>query len=141
EHLARPVQLGGPDAAAHALLGLLARPVDETDERERRQATLGVRLRLDPARFEADEGKRDPACKHASTLARALQGVCDDRAPKSVHARDEDVLEELAGAQARAAVDVAAQPFLEVQPCALEDLRIQLAAVVYDDEHGRARSQ
>ena len=59
----------------------MARAVDEPDERERRHAALDVRLDLDAARLEADEGERDRACKHASTLAAALQRHCDEREP------------------------------------------------------------
>src|SRR5207237_1322952 len=76
-----PFELGGLDAAAYALFRLLARAVDEPDERERRHAALDVRLDLDAARLEADEGERDRACKHASTLAAALQRHCDEREP------------------------------------------------------------
>ena len=51
---------------------------------------------------------------------------------------DEHVLEELAGPPAGAAVDVASEPLLEPQPGAVEDLRIEVATVVHDDQR-RAR--
>ena len=53
----RPRQHRVDDAAVHAVLGLLAGAVGEPDDRERRQ--LGrdeVRLDLDAARLEADDG-------------------------------------------------------------------------------------
>ena len=47
------------DAAPDAVLGLLAGPVGEPDDRERGQlARADVRLHLDPPRLEADEGVR-----------------------------------------------------------------------------------
>jgi len=42
-----PVQLGRGDAATDALLGLLAGPVGQADDCERRQPVLEVRLDLD----------------------------------------------------------------------------------------------
>src|SRR5207248_6692842 len=51
---------------------------------------------------------------------------------------DEDVLEVLARATARSPVDVAAAAFDEREPRALEDLRIQIAAVVDHDHDRRA---
>ena len=56
-------------------------------------------------------------------------------------ARDEDVLVVLARAPARSPVDVPAESLLELEAGALEDLGIQVAAVVHDDEHGRARRE
>ena len=56
-------------------------------------------------------------------------------------ARDQHVLEELAGAPAGAAVHVAPEPRLQPQPGALEDLREEVAPVVDDDQHGRAAAQ
>src|SRR5215510_3950483 len=54
----------------------------------------------------------------------------------SARARDEDVLEVLARAQARAAVCVHAQPGLESQPRAGQDHWIEVGRVVDDHEHG-----
>ena len=65
---ARPLQLGGGDAAAHALARLLARLVRQPDDRERRHLAVHVRLHLDPPRLEPDERVRDRACKHTPTL-------------------------------------------------------------------------
>ena len=53
-------------------------------------------------------------------------------------AGDDHVLEELACATAGAAVDVAAVPSLDREPRAVEDLRIELAAVVDHDHDARA---
>ena len=57
----------------------------------------------------------------------------------STGARDQDVLEVLARPPACAPVDVAAQPSLELQVGSLEDLRIEIAPIVDDDEHRRVR--
>src|SRR5260221_433261 len=57
---------------------------------------------------------------------------------RSGRARDEHVFEVLAGPAAGAPVDVPAEAFLEAQTRSVEDRRIEIAAVVYDDEHGRA---
>src|SRR5438067_5858199 len=56
-------------------------------------------------------------------------------------ARDQDVFEVLARAAARAAVDVAAVTPVEPEAGTLEDLWIELAAVVDDDEQRRACAQ
>ena len=63
--------------------------------------------------------------------ARPGEPVCS-----SARARDEHVLEVLTRSAARAAVDVPAQPGLESQPRAREDLGIEVAPVVDDHEHG-----
>src|SRR5438046_1762842 len=55
--------------------------------------------------------------------------------------RDEDVLEELARAPAGAAVHVAPVALLELEARPLEDGRVQVAAVVDDDDHGRPRPE
>jgi hypothetical protein len=47
------VQLRGLDPAANPFLGLLAGPVGEADDCERRRAVLQMRLDVDPARVEA----------------------------------------------------------------------------------------
>ena len=62
--LGRPFELGRRDAAANPLLRLLARAIGETDDRERRQPLLQMRLDLDAARVDADEGMSDGACEH-----------------------------------------------------------------------------
>ena len=59
----------------------------------------------------------------------------------SLLARDEHVLVVLAGAPAGAAVHVPAQPLVELEPGALEDLRVEVAAVVDDDEHAARRAR
>src|SRR5207302_7052630 len=56
-------------------------------------------------------------------------------------ARDEDVLEELARAAARAPVDVPSQAGLEREPGALQDRRIEIAAVVDDDQDRGTRRE
>ena len=66
--LRRPLELGGRDPAADALLRLLAGAVGETDDRERRQPLLQVRLDLDAARVDADERVGDGAREHVLTL-------------------------------------------------------------------------
>jgi hypothetical protein len=53
-------------------------------------------------------------------------------------AGDQHVLEVLPRAEARPAVDVPAVAAVEPQPCALEDVGVELAAVVHDNEKRRA---
>jgi hypothetical protein len=50
------------------LLRFLAGAVGKPDDRQRRRATLKMRLHLYPTRLEADEGKGDRPREHASTL-------------------------------------------------------------------------
>jgi hypothetical protein len=64
----RPLELGRGDPASHPLLGLLAGTVGQPDDRERRQPALEVRLDLDPARVEPDQGMGDRACEHVVTI-------------------------------------------------------------------------
>ena len=72
---------GGPgqhrvdDAAVHPVLGLLAGAVGEPDDRERRQVGRDeVRLDLDLARLEADDGGGEGACEHA--IDATVENVC-----------------------------------------------------------------
>ena len=51
------------------MLRLLARAVGEPDDREAGDARLQVRLDLDPARLETDEGLRERASEHAPRRA------------------------------------------------------------------------
>ena len=72
----RPLELGGRDAAADALLRLLAGAVGEPDDRERRHAALEVGLDLDAARIEADEGVGDGSREHRQpTVRNAIDDV------------------------------------------------------------------
>src|SRR6478735_12070241 len=64
-------------------------------------------------------------------LARTLRS---DRTAALRSPGDQNVFEVLARPPAGAAVDVAAEPFLELKTGSREDLRIQVAAVVDDDE-------
>src|SRR5947208_14624765 len=66
------IELGREDAAAHALLRLLAGTVGESDDRQRRCAALDVRFHLHPPRLQADEGKGDRAREHPSTLGHSV---------------------------------------------------------------------
>jgi hypothetical protein len=66
--VARPLELRRLDPATDPLLRLLARAVDEADDREGRNAALDVRFHLDATRLEADEGKGDRAREHGSTV-------------------------------------------------------------------------
>ena len=79
----REGQLGGRDAAPHALPRLLAGAVGEADDREARQAVADVRLHVDPARLEPDERMGDRACEHAPRLgaepSRRIAGFVPDR--------------------------------------------------------------
>jgi hypothetical protein len=47
---------------------LLAGPVDETDQRKRRNCTLHMRLDFDASWLEADEGEGDCASEHTLTV-------------------------------------------------------------------------
>src|SRR4051812_4847699 len=69
----------------------------------------------------------------ASTVRRYGRKCVGLRAPC-----DQNVLEVLARAAAGPTIDVTAQAMLQREPRALEDLGIELAAVVDDDQHRRA---
>ena len=60
----RPVERGRDDAAANAVLRLLAGAVGETDDREARDPRLEMRLDVDLPRLEADERMSDRASEH-----------------------------------------------------------------------------
>src|SRR5262249_13198814 len=62
--LPRPLQLGGEDSAADAVLRLGAGAIGKPDDRETGNAVLQVRLYLDAAGLETDERVRDGACEH-----------------------------------------------------------------------------
>src|SRR5207253_3380062 len=61
----RPLELGRGNAAADAVLRLLAGAVGETDDGEGRRLALEVRLHLHLSRLQADEGMGRDACEHA----------------------------------------------------------------------------
>src|SRR5829696_3531760 len=61
---ARPLELGGDDPAADALLRLLAGAVRQPDDREAGNPALQMGLHLDAAGVEPDEGMRDGSCEH-----------------------------------------------------------------------------
>src|SRR5206468_1230069 len=75
-----PEELGRRDRAPNTVLRLLARAVGEPDDRERRVAELDVRLHLDPAGVESDEGVGEHPCEHGSIEAAAGSRVCDGTA-------------------------------------------------------------
>ena len=62
----RPLELGASDAAAHALLRLLAGAVGEPHDREAGHTALEVGLDLDTPGLEPDERVGDGARQHAS---------------------------------------------------------------------------
>src|SRR5690242_21778854 len=107
---------------------LVARPVGQPEDPLGPLSLLAnLGLDLDPARVEADERMRDSTCEHAADAR--------DRSVTSpwslLHgARDQHVFEVLAGAASRSPVDVPPQAMLELQPRALEDLRIEVAPIV-----------
>ena len=80
--LARPREHRVDDAAVDAMLRLLAGAVGEPDDRERRQVGADeVRLYLDAARLEADDGSGEGACEHATDARRkAMPCLCRLRA-------------------------------------------------------------
>jgi hypothetical protein len=118
------------------MLRLLAGAVRQADDGEARNAVLEMRLDLDPPGIEPHQGMGDGPREHRPTLRRKGVPVCDGRAPIPRLARDQYVLVVLAGATARPTVHVPAQPILELQPGALEDLGIEVPAVVHDDHDG-----
>src|SRR4051812_28210238 len=69
----------------------------------------------------------------ASTVRRYGRKCVGLRAPC-----DQNVLEVLARSAAGPTIDVTAQSMLQHEPGALEDVGVELAAVVDDDQHGRA---
>ena len=69
----RPEELRRGDAAAHAMLRLLAGPVGEADDREHRLAELDVRLHLHAPGVEPDERVGEHAGEH--TLHRSGEPV------------------------------------------------------------------
>ena len=69
DRLARPLEKRGVDAAPDAVLRLLAGPVGEPDDRERRLlARAQVCFDLDATRLEAHEREGDRAAEHLPTL-------------------------------------------------------------------------
>ena len=140
----RPLQLGRGDPAPDAMLGLLARAVRETDDREPGHAVLQVRLDLDATGLESDKRMRESAREHPlharhQTLTCLAAELCRNRKLVGIAlAGDDHVLEELARPAARAAIDVAAVPSLDREPRAVEDVRVELAAVVDHDHDARA---
>jgi hypothetical protein len=123
------------------MLRLLAGAIREPDDGETRDAVLEVRLDFDPASIETDEGMGNGAREHRPTLRGIHARVCAGSGPKSRSAGDEHVFEELARAPAGATIHVAAQALLQAQPRPLQNLWIEVAAVVHDDHHRRPRSQ
>jgi len=61
----RPLELSAPDPAPDALLGFLAGFVRQSDDHERRHATLQMSLHLDGAGLEPHEGMGDDARQHS----------------------------------------------------------------------------
>ena len=64
----RPLESGGDDPAADAVLRLLTGTVGEPDDREARNARLEVCFHLDLARLETDECVGDRAREHGPTV-------------------------------------------------------------------------
>ena len=86
----RPEELRRGDAAAHAMLRLLAGPVGEADDREHRLTELDVRLHLHAPRVEADERVGEHAGEHKRIEAASPSHVCVGTATiRAVHADDE----------------------------------------------------
>ena len=78
----RPLERGGDDAAADAVLRLLAGAVGEPDDRESRDAQLEVRLDLDLPRLEPDESVGDRACEHRATVTRRRHAMVTASVPE-----------------------------------------------------------
>src|SRR5439155_8250626 len=73
----RPLELGGGDAAANAMLRLLAGAVGEPDDCEPGHPALQVSFDFDATRVEPDERMRDRACEHVATVGDQSPHVCD----------------------------------------------------------------
>src|SRR4051812_32408418 len=80
-----------------------------------------------------------PVC--AGTVPKPCRFSRSPRALRPPEPRDEHVLEVLPGPAPRTPVHVPPVPPLEHEPRALEDRRVELAAVVHDDADGRAAAQ
>src|SRR5438105_6704249 len=93
------------------------------------------------ARSLCPAGSSIPSLARRRTIPQSTTNLVMGRPRYLTHSRDEDVLEELARAPAGTAVDVPAKPFLEIQAGARQDLRIEVAPVVHDDQHRRAAPQ
>jgi hypothetical protein len=66
---------------------------------------------------------------------RRVSRVCADSA------RDQHIFKILTGTPSGAPVHMAAQTLFETKPGAFQDLRVELASVVYDDQDRSASSQ
>jgi hypothetical protein len=77
----RKVELGRSDAAADAVLRLLAGAVGQPDDREGGDGRLDVCLHLDPAGLEANHGIRQRAREHAPMEAMLGLRVCAESVP------------------------------------------------------------
>src|SRR5947208_14469916 len=76
----------------------------------------------------------------ATPLRRGVSQVLPETSSPDSGRCDEDVLEELPRPATGAAVHVAARALIEPQARTGEDLRIEVAAVVDDDQHRSTRS-
>src|SRR5919204_4009283 len=87
----RELELRGGDAASHPFLRLLASAVGKPDDRERGDPVLKVRLDLDAAGVQPDEGGRDGACEHVATVdnktSRVGKGMCRNSAKTPANRR------------------------------------------------------
>ena len=66
-----PTGIGANSAAykkPRSMLRFLTGPVDEADERERRDRVLDMGFDLDSAGLEADEREGDGACEHIANV-------------------------------------------------------------------------
>ena len=140
-----PLELADDDAAPHAMLRLLAGAVGEPDDREAGSPPIGDAPR--PRRGAARDRRRREVTARASTPRTLRRDEAVRRCPcrlcspiRAVIRRrgDQDRLEVLAGAPARAAVDVPLETVVEPQTRPAQDLGVEIAAVV-DDDADRAR--
>ena len=79
----RPDQLGRDDAAAHALLGLLAGAIGQPDDRKGGNSLLQVRLDLHPPRLQPDERVGQHLREHVIRLGGEASRVCHESGPKA----------------------------------------------------------
>src|SRR5579862_9965821 len=79
--------------------------------------------------------------RNAPSVSAAARSGTGESTRARLLARDEDVFVVLACAPARSSVHVSPEALLERETRPLQDVRIEVAPVVHDDEHGRARRE
>ena len=137
---------GGLDAAPRVRCKLARRPAEEEERRHRVEQEDAPAADHVRERERGDDQGSGGRGQHREQDQHRDPHRIDVAAPgggqtKSDRAGDEHVLEELAVPAAGAAVHVPAVGRLELEPGALQDLRVEPATVVDDDQNGGAGSE